>query len=121
MNSINSINQINNIRRYINLSLIIILFASIFALFYVKFKFEDYEEKLTLVNEEISEHENKLNLLGVELVYLSRPKRLIEISQKYLKNTDHVDIVQIKDYKILRKYYLTNLDNYHKNKIALNE
>lgn len=119
INTINNLSKINKIRKYIDISLLFILFCAIFALFYIKFQFENHQQKLTLINEEIYKYQNKSNLLDAELVYLSRPARLIKISQKYLKDIHHIDIAQIKDYEVLKKYYLVNLEKYHKNKIAL--
>jgi len=111
----------NIIRKYIDIFLLLILFSSIFSLFYFKLRFEVFEKKLSVINNEIYKYHSKSNLLEAELVYLSKPERLINLSKQYLKNSNYIDITQIKDYKVLRKYYLANLDKYHKNKIALNE
>ena len=96
------------------------MLASVFILFYMQFKFQNLEERLLKINGEISYYENNLNLLDAEMTYLSRPERLVRLSRQYLQKNNYIASNQVKEYKVLQKYYLVKLEEYHKNRIVLN-
>ena len=112
--------KIIKIRHNINIVIFTTMLLSVFALFYMQFKFQNLEEKLLNINSEISYYENNLNLLDAEMTYLSRPERLVRLSKKYLQGNNYIATNQVKKYEALQKHYLAKLEKYHKNRVALN-
>lgn len=96
----------------------IVLF-SIYLMFYVQFKVNDLQEKVSEVDSKIVAYEDEIKVLGVEWVYLTRPERLRILSEKYLVNNDYIASNQIKNIDKLEPYYLSNLEKYESKQLAM--
>jgi hypothetical protein len=64
----------------------ITLILAIFILFKTKFQVEFLTKNLTAISIEISHKQQELEILEAEINYLTTPKRIENLSKKYLKN-----------------------------------
>lgn len=70
---------------------------SILLMFCVQFSVENLQEQISSTKSQISDYEDRLRLLEVEWVYLTRPERLRQLASSYLKNNGYVLVNQIID------------------------
>lgn len=100
---------INKIYLATSLMIAAVIF-SVVLLFTVQFKVESLQGEVAKTEKEIAVYKDKIQLLEVEWVYLTRPERLRDLSSKYLKNNGYALASQIKDVSKLKKYYLTSYE-----------
>lgn len=87
----------------------IILTLSICFTFYVQFKVDMMQNKITAAHSKIAAYEKDLKLLDIEWTYLTRPDRVRKLSKKYLKNNQIINYSQVKNFSDMRQFYLVNL------------
>ncbi len=95
----------------------IILIFSICFTFYVQFKVDMMQNKLVSAQLEIEYYQKDLKLLNIEWTYLTRPDRIRKLSKQYLKDNQIIRYSQVKDFKDMRQFYLTNLKKHQKQNI----
>ena len=87
----------------------VIVFCLIFLISFtaiIKTSSKKIEEKIFILNENLSLLKEKYNLLSLEHTYLSNPSRLISIMKNH-KNEEYIHD-QCKDIKIIKKKKMTN-------------
>jgi cell division protein FtsL len=84
------------------------IFLSIIFMFVVQFKVESLQDEIVKTETDIVAYQDKIQLLEVEWVYLTRPERLRTLASAYLQNNGYALASQIKDVDKLEKYYLVN-------------
>ncbi|MFT6332076.1 MAG: hypothetical protein ACJAW3_000401 [Lentimonas sp.] len=90
----------------VNSALYLAVLFSVILMFFIQFKVDNIQRNVDVSNNKIDDLEDEIRVLEVEWVYLTRPARLRDLSQKYLKNNQYVAANQIKDALTLQKYYL---------------
>jgi len=88
-------------------------------MFFVQFKVENLQEKITQSEEEIAFYQDEIQLLEVEWVYLTRPERLRILASRYLQDNGYALVSQIKDSNQMEKFYLANYQKYEESKEEL--
>lgn len=112
--------QINNF--YLaNTALISAIFLSIVLMFVVQFKVEMLQDEIAKTDTDIVSYRDKIQLLEVEWVYLTRPERLRTLAAHYLQNNGYALASQIKDVDKLEKYYLVHYQKVETNELASND
>lgn len=112
--------QINNF--YLaNTVLISAIFFSIVLMFVVQFKVEMMQDEIAKTETDIVAYRDKIQLLEVEWVYLTRPERLRQLASHYLQNNGYALASQIKDADKLEHYYLVNYQKVESQDVALVE
>lgn len=91
---------------FYNITLAVAVACSIIFMFTVQFKVEALQDEIAKAESDIIDYEDKINLLEVEWVYLTRPERLRNLASVYLKDNGYTLASQIKDADKLEKYYL---------------
>lgn len=82
---------------FTNFSLIFGVIFSIITMFVIQFKVENLQDEMQKTKNQISDYEDKIRLLEVEWVYLTRPERLRQLASRYLKNNGYALANQIKE------------------------
>lgn len=112
----NSINKFY----FSNIMLVATIFCSIIIMFTVQFKVEALQDEMSQAESDIVEYEDKIKLLEVEWVYLTRPERLRTLANIYLKDNGYTLASQIKETEKLEKYYLAIYQNSEAEEVAAN-
>ena len=103
-----------------NIMLVATIFCSIVIMFTVQFKVEALQDEMSKAESDIVEYEDKIKLLEVEWVYLTRPERLRTLANIYLKDNGYTLASQIKETEKLEKYYLAVYQNSEAEEVAAN-
>jgi len=103
-----------------NIMLVATIFCSIIIMFTVQFKVEALQDEMSQAESDIVEYEDKIKLLEVEWVYLTRPERLRTLANIYLKDNGYTLASQIKETEKLEKYYLAIYQNSEAEEVAAN-
>lgn len=103
-----------------NFLMVALVLLSILLMFYVQFKVGNLQSKVSQIDNQIAFYDDEIRVLEVEWVYLTRPERLRILSEKYLKNNDYIVSSQVKDLKVLEKYYLSKLEASSVKEVAVN-
>lgn len=103
-----------------NIMLVATIFCSIVIMFTVQFKVEALQDEMSQAESDIVEYEDKIKLLEVEWVYLTRPERLRTLANIYLKDNGYTLASQIKETEKLEKYYLAIYQNSEAEEVAAN-
>lgn len=103
-----------------NIMLVATIFCSIVIMFTVQFKVEALQDEMSQAESDIIEYEDKIKLLEVEWVYLTRPERLRTLANIYLKDNGYTLASQIKETEKLEKYYLAVYQNSEAEEVAAN-
>ncbi len=103
-----------------NIMLVATIFCSIVIMFTVQFKVEALQDEMSQAESDIVEYEDKIKLLEVEWVYLTRPERLRTLANIYLKDNGYTLASQIKETEKLEKYYLAVYQNSEAEEVAVN-
>lgn len=74
---------------------LLLLTASIFSLFQIKFKVQELHREALELKKELEHEKTSIHVLKAEWAYLNDPKRLIYLSEKFL------DLAQIKPQQLL--------------------
>lgn len=93
-----------------NSAIITAVFLSIVFMFIVQFRVESLQNEISQTETDISSYEDKIQLLEVEWVYLTRPARLRTLASNYLKDNGYTLASQIKDVDRLEKYYMASYE-----------
>ncbi len=96
---------------------ILSLFATIAIMFIIQFRVEGLQDQIAKANNKISSYEDKIELLEVEWVYLTRPDRVRTLASRYLHNNSYTMASQIRAIDDLEKYRVAN----YQKKINLKE
>lgn len=104
-----------------NIALICAVLFSVYSMFLVQFKVEHLQDEISKTENEIIAYEDKIKLLEVEWVYLTRPERLRDLANLYLKDTSYTLASQIKDTDKLEQYYIANEQKYLSQEVAFIE
>ncbi len=113
-------NQINGF--YLaNTTLLAAIFFSIILMFTVQFKVEALQDEIAKTETDIVAYRDKIQLLEVEWVYLTRPERLRTLASHYLQDNGYALASQIKGEDKLEQYYLTNYQKVESEEVAVNE
>lgn len=104
-----------------NCSLVCVIFLSIVSMFIAQFRVEKLQDEITRTETNIIAYEDKIQLLEVEWVYLTRPQRLRKLASLYLKDNSYTLASQIKGEGKLAKYYLVNFRKSQTEQVALNQ
>ena len=104
-----------------NIIMALLVMMSIYLMFYVQFKVDNLQDKVSEVDNKIIAYEDEIGVLEVEWVYLTRPERLRILSQKYLENNDYIASNQVKDVNKLEKYSLSKLEEYENKQLAMSQ
>jgi len=100
--------------------LVATIFCSIVIMFTVQFKVEHLQDEMSQAESDIVEYEDKIKLLEVEWVYLTRPERLRTLANIYLKDNGYTLASQIKETEKLEKYYLAIYQNSEAEEVVAN-
>ncbi len=112
--------QINNF--YLaNTALLSAIFFSIILMFVVQFKVELLQDEITKTDTDIVDYRDKIQLLEVEWVYLTRPERLRTLASHYLQDNGYTLASQVKDVDQLEHYYLASYQKIESRDVASNE
>ncbi len=84
------------------------LFATIAIMFIIQFKVESLQDQIEKANNKISGYEDRVELLEVEWVYLTRPDRIRTLASRYLHNNSYTMASQIRVIDELEKYRVAN-------------
>jgi len=90
-------------------------------MFMVQFKVEDLQDEIAKTETDIVAFQDKIQLLEVEWVYLTRPERLRTLAAQYLQDNGYALASQIKDVDKLEKYYLVNYQKIEPHEAAIND
>ncbi len=104
-----------------NLSLISAIFLSIIVMFAVQFRVEGLQDEISKTENDIVAYRDKIQLLEVEWVYLTRPERLRSLAAHYLQDNGYALASQIKGADKLESYYLANYQKVEAQEVAENE
>lgn len=88
-----------------NFIMISAIFLSVVFMFAVQFKVEKLQDKINRTESDIIAYEDKIKLLEVEWVYLTRPERVRNLAAIYLKDNGYILSSQIKEEDKLEEYY----------------
>lgn len=92
---------------------------SVALLFLVQFRVESLQRQTQEMESEIASYQDKMQLLEVEWVYLTRPQRLRVLANKYLTNNSYIIANQIKNFDKLEKFYFANYKKSQFRELAL--
>ncbi len=102
--------QINNF--YLANSVLIgTIFLSIVLMFTVQFRVEMLQDEITKTETDIVAYRDKIQLLEVEWVYLTRPERLRNLAAHYLQDNGYALASQVKNVEKLEQYYSVHYQN----------
>lgn len=104
-----------------NVVLVSLVLFSISFMFLVQFKVENLQDEISKTENDIVAYEDKIKLLEVEWVYLTRPERLRSLANLYLKDNSYTLASQIKNSDKLEKYYLASEQKYLSQEVAFME
>ena len=104
-----------------NTALISAIFLSIILMFVVQFKVELLQDEIAKTETDIVAYRDKIQLLEVEWVYLTRPERLRNLASHYLQDNGYTLASQVKDVDKLESYYLANYHKIESRDVASNE
>ncbi len=104
-----------------NIAIVSVVLFSITFMFLIQFKVEGLQDEITKTENDIVAYEDKIKLLEVEWVYLTRPERLRDLANLYLKDNSYTLASQIKNSDKLEKYYLANEQKYVAQEVAFIE
>lgn len=90
-------------------------------MFVVQFKVELLQDDIAKTETDIASYRDKIQLLEVEWVYLTRPERLRTLASHYLQNNSYTLASQIKDVDKLQDYYLASYQKIEARDLALND
>lgn len=105
----------------VNTALISAIFFSIVLMFVVQFKVENLQDEIAKTETDIVAYRDKIQLLEVEWVYLTRPERLRSLAAHYLQNNGYALASQIKNAEKLEDYYLANYQKAEAQDLAMAE
>lgn len=112
--------QINNF--YLaNTALLSAIFFSIILMFVVQFKVELLQDEIAKTETDIVAYHDKIQLLEVEWVYLTRPERLRTLASHYLQDNGYTLASQVKGVDQLEHYYLASYQKVESRDVASNE
>jgi cell division protein FtsL len=119
-----NLSKINNLSKttkcyLMNSVLAFAVFCSIMLMFFIQFKVDGLQVRVSEIDSKISALDDEIRVLEVEWVYLTRPERLRALSKKYLQNNGYIASNQVKDTAHLQVYYTANLRR--QENIAMNE
>ena len=97
-----------HIQYLINSSLMGMIFLAILLMNIMQFQVESLQDEVIKTKNEISSFEDEIRILEVEWVYLTRPERLRNIANRYLKNNDYALASQISDSDEFERVYNAN-------------
>jgi hypothetical protein len=80
-----------------NSAIVLSLLAIIYLHFCMQFRYENLQENIASSKNQIAEYEDQLRLLEVEWVYLTRPERLRQLTEKFLKNNRYMLASQVQE------------------------
>ncbi len=89
-------------------------------MFLVQFKVEALQEEISSAESEIALYQDKIQLLEVEWVFLTRPERLRTLATNYLQSNGYALASQIKYIDELEKYYVASYKKTEVDNLALN-
>ncbi|MBM5782482.1 MAG: hypothetical protein FJ368_03565 [Pelagibacterales bacterium] len=104
-----------------NVAIVSLVLFSITFMFLIQFKVEGLQDEIAKTENDIVAYEDKIKLLEVEWVYLTRPERLRDLANLYLKDNSYTLASQIKNSDKLEKYYLANEQKYVAQEVAFIE
>jgi hypothetical protein len=93
---------------FLNLLFFISVIFTIILTFVIEFKVEALQDEMAKTENEIAVYEDKIQLLEVQWVYLTRPQRIRSLAALYLQDNSSTLADQIKDVNNLEKYYLAS-------------
>ncbi len=73
-------------------------------MFFVQFKVDKLKSNLANVNSKIYLYEERIQLLEVEWTYLTRPERIRNLANLYLKNNQNLMVQQVKNINQIAQY-----------------
>ena len=65
--------------------------------FYMQFKYDGLQEQISLSKNEIAEYQDQIRLLEIEWVYLTRPERLRQLTEKFLQDNQYMLASQVQE------------------------
>ncbi|MGL9718832.1 MAG: cell division protein FtsL [Wolbachia sp.] len=100
---------------------IVMFFFSIIGLFKVKLHVQSLNEELIKIKREINLVQSDMKVLQAEWSYLSNPKRLANLMERYMKSNSWILASQIKNLGSLNdRSMLAQLKNLDSTKLRLN-
>ena len=104
-------NNLSLVAKYylVNFALALAVLLSVVLMFFVQFKVDNLQDRLSKSKQEIVALEDEIRVLEVEWVYLTRPQRLKMLVNKYLQNNQYVVASQIKDIPTLMEFYFARM------------
>ncbi len=77
--------------------LVFTLLFSVCLAFYMQFKFDFLQEQILSSKNQIVEYQDQIRLLEVEWVYLTRPERLRQLTEKFLQDNQYMLASQVQE------------------------
>jgi|GEM_PF-2092212 len=77
--------------------LVFTLLFSVCLAFYMQFKFDGLQEQILSSKNQIVEYQDQIRLLEVEWVYLTRPERLRQLTEKFLQDNQYMLASQVQE------------------------
>jgi hypothetical protein len=91
-----SFNPINRLHLF-HCGLFFALLFSVCLAFYMQFKYDNLQEQVAFGKNEIAEYQDQLRLLEIEWVYLTRPERLRQLTEKFLQDNQYMLASQVQE------------------------
>jgi hypothetical protein len=70
---------------------------SVCLAFYMQFKYDNLQEQIAFGKNEIAEYQDQIRLLEIEWVYLTRPERLRQLTEKFLQDNQYMLASQVQE------------------------
>lgn len=108
--------MLNNIINTMKNFLFVLMLFLILVMIFVKVRVYKIKRNIREIENKILALDKEMEVLNLELTYLSRPERLKQIYY-VIKNVDNIDnngmlkVEQIKDIKLLIPYYYAKVNN----------